>query len=129
MSEQSGRGLRWKMLTAAAAALAPVVAVLWLGLTLSAAPVPFHQAIVKIVFAIAVVLTGLAGVRWSTAAGIALLGEAALVVVWVALRIDDYSPYGALRTLLLLAVPVGLCGVIFVLAGGIRAGTWPPKRS
>jgi hypothetical protein len=30
--------------------------------------------------------------------------------------------------MLLLAVPVGVSGIIFVLAGGIRAGTWPPKR-
>jgi hypothetical protein len=128
VQDENPTAIRWKILTAVAAALAPVAAVLWLGLTLTADCAPFSLAVVKIVFTIAVVLTALAGVRWSTASGIALLGEAALVVVWVALKLDDYSPYGALRTMLLLAVPVGVSGIIFVLAGGIRAGTWPPKR-
>ncbi|MBD3368443.1 MAG: hypothetical protein GF405_09785 [Candidatus Eisenbacteria bacterium] len=128
MPDVNGRQTHWQVLTALAAVLAPVAAVLWLGLTLSADCAPFHLALVKIIFTIAVVLTGLAGVRWSTASGITLLGEAALIVVWVALKLDDYSPYGALRTLFLLAVPVGISGVIFVLAGGMRAGTWPPRN-
>jgi len=127
VTDGSSAGIRWKVPAAFATALAPVAAVLWLGLTLSAACAPFHLAVVKIIFTIAVVLTALAGIRWSTASGIALFGEAVLVVVWVALKLDNYSPYGALRTLLLLAVPVGVSGIILILAGGIRAGTWPPR--
>jgi hypothetical protein len=128
MPETTRRELPWRTMTAVAAVLAPVAAVLWLGLTLSSDCGPFHLVIIKIVYTIAVVLTALAGVRWNTASGIALFGEAALLVVWVALKLEDYSPYGALRTLLLLAVPVGVSGVLLVLAGGMRAGTWPPRR-
>lgn len=129
MQGRAEKDARWKIAVTVAAVTAPAAAVLWLGLTLSAGGTAFHLAVVKIVYTIAVVLTALAGIRWSTASGVALLAEAALVVLWVALKIGSYSPYGAARTLILLAVPVAACGVAMVLAGGMRAGTWPPRRA
>lgn len=118
----------WKPLAVTAAVIAPVFAVLWLGMTLTAEPESLLIAVVKIVFTILVVLGAIAGLRWFTASGIALLVGAVLAVAWVLLRAPYYPPYGALRTLLLLVVPVGVSGILLVLAGGIRAGTWPPTR-
>jgi hypothetical protein len=106
-----------------------VFAVLWLGMTLTAEPESLLVAVVKILFTILVVLAAIAGLRWFTAAGIALLAAALLAVAWVMLRAPYYPPYGALRTVLLLAVPVGVSGILLVLAGGMKAGTWPPGRA
>jgi len=119
----------WKPLAVAAAVAAAVFAVLWLGMTLTAEPESLLVAVVKIVFTILVVLAAIAGLRWLTAAGIALLAAALLAVAWVLLRAPYYPPYGALRTVLLLVVPVGASGVLLVLAGGMKAGTWPPGRA
>jgi hypothetical protein len=118
----------WKPLAVTAAIIAPVFAVLWLGMTLTAEPESLLVAVAKILFTILTVLAAIAGLRWFTASGIALMVGAVLAVVWVLLRAPYYPPYGALRTLLLLIVPVGLSGVLLVLAGGIRAGTWPRAR-
>ncbi len=118
----------WKTFAAIAALVAPLFAVLWLGVTLTTDCGSFTLAVVKIVFAILVVGTGITGIRWMTASGLTLLVEALLVVLWVALRIESYPPNGALRTLTILAVPTALSGILFVLAGGMKAGTWPPAR-
>ncbi len=118
----------WKALDAVAALAAPLFAVLWLGVTLTSDPSGFAITVVKIVFAIVVVGTGILGIRWMTASGITLLIEALVAVAWVIVRFDAYPPFGALKTLLLLAAPIAVSGVLFVLAGGIRAGTWPPGR-
>jgi hypothetical protein len=121
-------GESWKALAVTAAIVAPVFAVLWLGMTLTAEPESLLIAVVKIVFTILVVLAAIAGLRWFTASGVALVVGAVLAVAWVLLRAPYYPPYGALRTLLLLVVPVGVSGILLVLAGGIKAGTWPPSR-
>jgi len=118
----------WKALAVTAAIVAPAFAVLWLGMTLTAEPESLLIAVVKILFTILVVLAAIAGLRWFTASGIALLIGAVLAVAWVLLRAPYYPPYGALRTLLLLVAPVGVSGILLILAGGIRAGTWPPSR-
>jgi len=118
----------WRTLVVVAAIAAPIFAVLWLGITLTSHPTSLALAVVKIVFTIVVVASGLSGIRWATAAGIALLVEALAVVVWIALKVETYPPHGVLRTGLLLAAPVGIAGVLFVLADGIKAGTWPPAR-
>ncbi len=118
----------WKTLAAIAALAAPLFAVLWLGVTLTSSGANFAFAILKIVFAIVVVGTAITGIKWMTTSGIVLLVEALVVVVWIALRIENYPPQNALRTILLLAVPVAISGVLFILAGGIKAGTWPSAR-
>lgn len=129
MSRPSDDTGAWKLLAIAAAVAAAVFAVLWLGMTLTAEPERLLVAVVKIVYTILIVLAAMAGLRWHTAAGIGLVAAALLAVAWVLLRAPYYPPLGALRTLLLLAVPVGLSGVFLVLAGGIKAGTWPPDRA
>lgn len=113
---------------AAAVAVAPLLAVVWLAMTLTAGCATFRLALIKIVFTILVVLTSVAGVRWATAAGLALFFEAAAALVWVLLKVEQYQPFAALRTVLLLIVPVAAAGVTLVLADGFRAGTWPPRR-
>ncbi len=118
----------WKPLAVTAALVAAVFAVLWLGMTLTAEPESLLVAVVKIVFTILVVLAAIAGLKWFTASGIALAVGAVLAAAWVVLRAPYYPPYGALRTLLLLILPVAVSGVLLVLAGGIRAGTWPRTR-
>jgi hypothetical protein len=118
----------WRTLVIVAAIAAPLFAVLWLGITLTTHATTLTVAVVKIVFTIVAVGTAACGVRWATAAGIALLIEAALVAAWIALRVETYPPHGALRTGLLLAAPLAAAGILFVLADGIRAGTWPPAR-
>lgn len=118
----------WKPLAVTAAVVAAVFAVLWLGMTLTAEPESLLIAVVKIVFTILIVLAAIGGLRWFTAAGITLLAAGLLGTAWVLLRAPYYPPYGVLRTLVLLIVPVGVSGILLVLAGGIRAGTWPPRR-
>jgi hypothetical protein len=127
-TETHERRRGWRTLVVLAALAAPVFAVLWLGITLTSGVDTLPLAIVKIVFTIAAVVTALLGIRWATASGIALLVEALLVVAWMVLKVEQYPPYGALRTSLLLATPLAASGVMFVLADGMRAGTWPPER-
>jgi len=118
----------WRTLVIVAAIAAPMFSVLWLGVTLTTHSTPLTFAVVKIVFTIIAVGTAACGIRWATAAGIALFIEAVAVVIWIALRIESYPPYGAVRTGLLLAAPLGIAGILYVLADGIKAGTWPPAR-
>lgn len=118
----------WKPLAVTAAVVAPVFAVLWLGMTLTAEPESLLIAVAKIVFTILIVLGAIAGLRWFTASGIALAAGALLATAWVLLRAPYYPPHGALRTLLLLIAPVGAAGILLILAGGMKAGTWPPIR-
>jgi hypothetical protein len=118
----------WRTLIILAAIAAPLFAILWLGLTLTTNPPGLGLAVVKIVFTMIAVASAVSGVRWATVAGIALLIEALAVVAWIALKVETYPPYGALRTGLLLAAPLAIAGVLFVLADGIKAGTWPPQR-
>lgn len=118
----------WRTLAILGATIAPVFAVVWLGLTLAGGSASVAFAVVKIVFTIVAVVTGLAGVRWATAAGSALFVEALAVALWIVLRVEAYPPYGALRTALMLAVPLAASAVLLILADGIRAGTWPPAR-
>ncbi len=129
MSPETERKLEsWKTLVAVAALVAPVFAVLWLGLTLTSNGESFALAVAKIVFTILAVVTAISGIRWMTTSGIVLLVEALLVFLWVGFRIEGYPPYGPVRTIFLLAIPVAVSGILYVLAGGIKAGTWPPAR-
>ncbi len=118
----------WKTFVVLAAIVAPVFAVLWLGITLCDANESVPTAVVKIVFTIIAVGTGVSGVKWATAAGAALLIESLAVILWIVLKAATYPPFGALRTALLLAVPLAVSGATFILADGIKAGTWPPAR-
>ncbi len=118
----------WRTLVIVAAIAAPLFTVLWLGITLTTHSTTLTIAVVKIVFSIIAVATAAHGIRWATAAGIALLVQALAVVAWIALKMETYPPYGALRTGLLLAAPLAIAGILFVLADGIKAGTWPPAR-
>lgn len=119
---------RYRALKVIGSILAPVLAVLWLGLTLTGADASIAFALVKIIFTIVVVLTGLLGMRWATASGSGLLVEAAAVALWIILKVEDYAPQGALRTTLMLAAPLAASGAILILADGLKAGTWPPAR-
>ncbi|MBD3347812.1 MAG: hypothetical protein GF400_01295 [Candidatus Eisenbacteria bacterium] len=119
---------RYRVLKVMGSLLAPVLAILWLGLTLTGDGASIAFALVKIIFTIAVVLTGLLGLRWATASGSGLLVEAIAVALWMVLKVEDYAPYGALRTSLMLATPLAASGVILILADGLKAGTWPPAR-
>jgi hypothetical protein len=119
---------RWWALALAAAIVTPVFTVLWLGLTLTTATERLPTALVKILFTILVVGTASLGIKWKTAAGSLLLFEFLVVVAWMLIRADVYSPTGFLRTALLLAAPLLVSGVLYVLAGGMEAGTWPPSR-
>lgn len=51
-----------------------------------------------------------------------------MVAVWILVRAEDYSPQDLVRTCLLLALPLLVSGVLYVFAGGMEAGTWPPAR-
>lgn len=124
----AGDKANWRTLVAVGTIAAPSFAILWLGITLASGGTSVAFALVKIVFTIVAVVTAAAGVRWATAAGIALLFEALAVAVWMVLRVETYPPFGMLRTVLLLAAPLGASGVLLILADGIRAGTWPPAR-
>ena len=119
---------RWWALALIAAILTPVVTVLWLGLTLTSATERLPTAVIKILFTIIAVGTAALGIRWRTAAGTALLVECLVVVVWILAKASVYSPAGLVRTSLLLAAPLAVSGTLFVLAGGMEAGTWPPSR-
>lgn len=122
------RAESWRTLAITAVVVALVFAVLWLGMTLTAEPGTLPIAVAKIAFTILTVLAAIAGFRWFTASGIALAAGALLAALWVILRAPYYPPYGALRTVLLLIVPLTFSSVLLVLAGGLRAGTWPPAR-
>jgi len=119
---------RWWALALIAAVITPVVTVLWLGLTLTSDSEGLPTAVIKIVFTIIAVGTAALGIRWRTAAGTALLVESLVVVAWMLIKANVYSPPGLLRTSLLLAAPLAVSGVLYVLAGGMEAGTWPPSR-
>lgn len=120
---------RWWALALIAAIVTPVFTVLWLGVTLTSDIERLPTAMVKIAFTIIVVGTAALGVRWRTAAGAALLVEFLVVVAWILIKADAYSTMGLLRTSLLLAAPLAVSGVVYILAGGMEAGTWPPSRS
>lgn len=117
---------RWWALALTAALVTPVFAVLWLGVTLTSEAGSLPRAVIKIIFTIVAVGSAAMGIKWRTASGVALLVEALVVIVWVLVKADAYSPEGLLRTALLLAVPLIVSGVLYVLAGGMEAGTWPP---
>jgi len=119
---------RWWALALVAAIVTPVFTVLWLGVTLTSDFEKLPTAMVKIIFTIVAVGTAALGIRWRTAAGAALLAELLVVVAWMLIKADVYSPTGLLRTSLLLAAPLAVSGVLYVLAGGMEAGTWPPSR-
>ncbi len=119
---------RWWALALVAAIVTPVFTVLWLGVTLTSDIERLPTAMVKILFTIIAVGTAALGIRWRTAAGTALLTELCVVVAWMLIKADVYSPTGLLRTSLLLAAPLAVSGVLYVLAGGMEAGTWPPSR-
>ncbi|MBN2564080.1 MAG: hypothetical protein JXB46_00055 [Candidatus Eisenbacteria bacterium] len=119
---------RWWVLALVGALVTPVCAILWLGVTLTSEPASLPAAMVKILFTIVAVGTAALGAKWRTTSGTALLIEALVVVVWMLVRADIYSTAGLVRTSLLLAAPLFLSGVSYVLAGGMAAGTWPPAR-
>ena len=119
---------RWWALALVAAIVTPVFTVLWLGVTLTSDFEKLPTAMVKIIFTIVAVGTAALGIRWRTAAGAGLLAELLVVVAWMLIKADVYSPTGLLRTSLLLAAPLAVSGVLYVLAGGMEAGTWPPSR-
>lgn len=120
---------RWWALALVGAIVVPVFAVLWLGVTLTSDIESLPTAMVKIIFTIVVVGTAALGIKWRTAAGTALLVECLVVVTWMLIKADVYSPTGLLRTSLLLAAPLAVSGLLYVLAGGMEAGTWPPTKS
>ncbi|MEA3408769.1 MAG: hypothetical protein U9Q95_00295 [Candidatus Eisenbacteria bacterium] len=119
---------RWWALALVAAIVAPVFTVLWLGVTLTSDIETLPTAMVKIAFTIVAVGSAALGIRWRTAAGAALLVEFLVVAAWMLIKADVYSPTGLLRTSLLLAAPLAVSGVLYVFAGGMEAGTWPPAR-
>jgi len=115
-------------MTLLGAILAPVFAVLWLGLALNADSTPFALALAKIIFAMVAVGAGILGMRWSTAGGTILSLQTLVALAWVLLRIEVYPPHGLIRVVFLLIVPLAISGVLLIFAGGLRAGTWPPGR-
>ena len=119
---------RWWALALVAAIVTPVFTVLWLGVTLTSDVERLPTAVVKIAFTVLAVGTAALGVKWRTAAGTALLVEFLVVVAWMLIKADVYSPTGLLRTSLLLAAPLAVSGVFYILAGGMEAGTWPSSR-
>jgi len=120
---------RWWALALVAAIVVPVFTVLWLGVTLTSDIERLPTAMVKIIFTIIAVGTAALGIRWRTAAGTALLVEFLVVVAWMLVKADVYSSTGLLRTSLLLAAPLAVSGLLYVLAGGMEAGTWPSSKS
>lgn len=108
---------------------APSFAVLWLALALTSEGGGLAAAVIKIVFCLVVVGTTVSGIKWTTASGLALFIEAMAALVWVAIRADKLPPLTVARSTLLLGVPLAVCGVMLVLYGGLRAGTWPPARA
>jgi hypothetical protein len=129
MGEMAGREQnRWWALALVGALLTPVAAILWLGVTLTSEPESLPVAMVKIISTIVAVGTAALGTKWKTTSGAALVVEALVVVAWMLAKAESYSPAGLLRTSLLLAAPLFLSGVFYILAGGMEAGTWPPGR-
>ena len=120
---------RWWALALVGAVVVPVFTVLWLGVALTSDVETLPTAMVKIAFTIVAVGTAALGIKWKTAAGAALLIEFFVVAVWMLVKADVYSPTGLLRTSLLLAAPLAISGILYVLAGGMEAGTWPPSKS
>ncbi len=118
----------WRMMTLLGAILAPVFAVLWLGLALNANSTSFALALAKIIFAMIAVGAGILGMRWSTTGGAVLALQTLVALAWVLLRLEVYPPHGLIRTVLLLIVPLAVSSVLLIFAGGLRAGTWPPGR-
>ena len=118
----------WRTMTFIGAIVAPVFAVLWLGLSLNADSTPFALALAKIIFAMVAVGAGILGTRWLTAGGTVLSLQTLVALTWILLRIEIYPPHGLLRTVLLLVLPLAASGVLLIFAGGLRAGTWPPKH-
>jgi hypothetical protein len=119
---------RWWAFALIAAVVTPVFTVLWLGVTLTSDVERLPTAMVKIAFTIIAAGTAALGVKWRTAAGAALLVESLVVVAWMLIKADVYSPTGLVRTSLLLAAPLAVSGVMYILAGGMEAGTWPSSR-
>jgi hypothetical protein len=118
----------WKTPVAVAGIAAPVFAILWLAITLTTQRASLSFAFLKIVFTIVAVGTGISAIKWTTASGIALLVESLAALAWVLLKVEDYPPFGAPRTVFLLIIPLAVSGLALILAGGIKAGTWPPER-
>jgi hypothetical protein len=110
------------------AGLAPVFAVLWLGLALNSNSTSFALALAKIIFAMVAVGSGILGTRWLTAGGVLLSLQTLVALAWVLLRLEVYPAHGLMRTVFLLIVPLAVSGVLLIFAGGLRAGTWPPAR-
>ncbi len=115
-------------MTVIATVAAPLFAVLWLGITLSLQSTPLPITIAKIIFVMIAVGAGILGTRWLTASGVVLGLQTLAALFWVLFRIGAYGPESVLRTILLLIVPLAAASVLLILAGGIRAGTWPPTR-
>jgi hypothetical protein len=120
---------RWWPLALAGALITPIFAILWLGVTLTSEPGSLPAAMVKIIFTIVAVGTAALGAKWKTVSGVALVVEALVVAAWMLIKAETYTPSGLARTSLLLALPLFLSGVFYVLAGGVEAGTWPPRRA
>lgn len=118
----------WKPMALVATLVAAAFPIVWLAVTLTTHYATVPSAIVKIIFTIVVVLTAASGLRWITTSGVLLLGEGLVALAWVILRADAYPPYGVLRTVLLLIVPLVVASALLILAGGLRAGTWPRAR-
>jgi len=129
MTTSGGKNGSWWALALPAAIVTPVFAVLWLGITLTSdVETLLPTAVVKIVFTIVAVGTAALGIKWRTAAGAGLLVELLVVVLWMLIKADAYTSAGLVRTSLLLAAPMAVSGVLYVFAGGMEAGTWPPSR-
>ncbi len=115
-------------MTLLGAVVAPVFAVLWLGLALDAHSTSFALALAKIIFAMVAVGAGILGTRWMTVGGVVLTLQALVALTWVLLRLEVYPRHGLMRTVFLLIVPLAASGILLIFAGGLRAGTWPPDR-
>ncbi len=115
-------------MTVIATVMAPLFAVLWLGMALSLQSVTLSSALVRIIFAMVAVGAGILGTRWITASGVVLGLQTLTALFWVLLRVGVRGPGSTLRTVLLLIVPLGVSSVLLIFAGGIKAGTWPPAR-
>ena len=127
-SEEYPRTMRWKTMMVIATLVAPLFTVLWLGITLTPQNASLPVAMAKIVFAMIAVGAGILGTRWPTASGVILGLQALVAISSILLKIDAYEPESALRTTLLLVVPLATASVLLILADGIKAGTWPPAR-
>ena len=127
-SEEYPRTMRWKTMMVIATLVAPLFTVLWLGITLTPQNASLPVAMAKIVFAMIAVGAGILGTRWPTASGVVLGFQTLVALSWILFRIGDSRPESVLRTVLLLVVPLAAASVLLILAGGIKAGTWPRAR-